>query len=217
MVVKTLKILFKHREFTQKTRHCPLAVAAAACKHTLKTLVIKKLNSKRSSWAVQASITDLTKWSWSAGFKVWTHLPAAMKIWVIVFKKGLFLSSYHVIITLQISIPVKHKPWISPFCRCWFSLKHRDMKLFFLKLSSNMLLFQCFISVSYLSSKPGYGAFVPFHKLLMAWEWPKLTDLHLEQSVKIAVTALHYMQTSLCTTYKSHVMSVIHSTKTQFR
>lgn len=70
MVVKTLHILFKHREFTQKTQHRPLAVAVAACKHTLETLVIKKLNSKRSSQPVQASITDLTKWSRSAGFKV---------------------------------------------------------------------------------------------------------------------------------------------------
>lgn len=32
-------------------------------------------------------------------------------------------------------------------------------------------LFQYFVtSVSVLSSKPGYGAFVPFHKLLMVWE-----------------------------------------------
>lgn len=29
------------------------------------------------------------------------------------------------------------------------------------------------ISVCVLSSRPGYGAFVPFHKLLMAWEWQK--------------------------------------------
>lgn len=31
----------------------------------------------------------------------------------------------------------------------------------------NILLFLSFCS------KPGYGAFVPFHKLLMAWEWQK--------------------------------------------
>lgn len=62
---------------------------------------------------------------------------------------------------------------VSRFKHVQLSLSAFSTAELFMKSAHTCCYSLCLMSISYLFSKPGYGAFVPFHKLLMAWEWHK--------------------------------------------